>query len=70
MSDYLDGDLAAGAIARMERHLGDCQECRKLLASLRGMLDTLHRLPPASEGKVAVQIAASVRSRLTEPPAS
>ena len=29
----------------MERHIGECDECRRLLAGLRRMLDALHRLP-------------------------
>ena len=70
MSDYLDGDLAAGAVARMDRHVAECEDCRKWLASLRAMLDVLQRLPAPSEGKVALQIAASVRARLSEPPTS
>lgn len=67
MSDYLDGDLAAAGQVRMDRHVGECVECRRLLAGLRVMLDALHGLP-ASRGEVdALQIAASVRLRLDEP---
>jgi anti-sigma factor RsiW len=68
MSDYLDGELAASARGRMQRHLGECQECRRLLASLRAVVDRLHRLPAPTGGADAVQIAASVRLRLNEPP--
>ncbi len=68
MSGYLDGDLGARARARMERHLGECQDCRRLLAGLRVVVDGLHRLPAPSGGADAVQIAAGVRLRLNEPP--
>jgi anti-sigma factor RsiW len=68
MSGYLDGDLAARALARMERHLGECQDCRRLLAGLRAVVGGLHRLPAPGGGLDAVQIAASVRGRLNEPP--
>jgi anti-sigma factor RsiW len=66
MSDYLDDELALSGRARMERHLGECAECRRLLAGLRRTLDGLHRLATPSAGIDALQIAASVRARLRE----
>jgi anti-sigma factor RsiW len=68
MSDYLDGGLAARARARMERHLGECQDCRRLLAGLRAVVGGLHRLQAPGGGLGAVQIASSVRAQLHEPP--
>jgi anti-sigma factor RsiW len=68
MSGYLDGDLAARARARMERHLGECQDCRRLLAGLRVVVDGLHRLSAPSGGADAVEIAASVRLGLNDRP--
>ncbi len=70
MSDYLDEELASNGRTRMERHIAECQECRRLLAGLRAMLDALHRLPAPSGGADALRIATSVRARLSEPPAS
>jgi hypothetical protein len=67
MSDYLDGELAGGGQDRMQRHLGECAECRRLLAGLRVVLEGLHRLPPPSGGAGAIGIAASVRLRLNDP---
>jgi anti-sigma factor RsiW len=69
MSDYLDGELATSQRGRMKHHLGECQECRRLLAGLRAVVDGLHRLPALGGGGNAVEIAAAVRVRLTEPPA-
>ena len=69
MSDYLDGELAMAERGRMEHHLGECHECRRLLAGLRAVVDGLHRLPALGGSVDAVQIAGSVRVRLTEPPA-
>jgi anti-sigma factor RsiW len=66
MSDYLDGGLASAARARLERHIGECGECRRLLAGLRRTLDGLHRLAAPSPGVDVVQFAASVEARLTE----
>jgi anti-sigma factor RsiW len=68
MSDYLDGELAGSGRGRMQRHLGECQECRRLLAGLRAVVNGLHRLPAPGGGAGAVHIAASVRLRLNEPP--
>jgi anti-sigma factor RsiW len=69
MSAYLDGELASSARGRLERHVSECDDCRRLLAGLRGMLDALHRLPVLSGGPSALQIATSVRARMGEPPA-
>jgi anti-sigma factor RsiW len=65
MSDYLDGELAPEGRTRMERHLSECAQCRRLLAELRRTVDGLHGLSPPSAGMDAIQIAASVRRRLT-----
>jgi anti-sigma factor RsiW len=66
MSDYVDGGLAASGRARMDRHLAECDDCRRLLAGLRRTLDVLHRLAAPGGGADAVQIAASVRVRIRE----
>lgn len=68
MSAYLDGELALSRRTRMERHVGVCPKCRRLLASLRRIVGVLHRLPPPVGGAGAREIAASVRRRLGEPP--
>jgi anti-sigma factor RsiW len=70
MSAYLDGELAAGRRTRMQRHAGECAECRRLLTGLSQTLDALHRLNPLGGAADAVRIAASVRLRLGDPPAS
>lgn len=66
MSDYLDGGLALAGRTRMEEHLGECAECRRLLAGLRRIVDGLHRFATPSEGADALGVAASVRARLSE----
>jgi anti-sigma factor RsiW len=69
MSAYLDDELPPHGRSRMERHMGDCPECERLLAGLHAVVQGLGRLG-APEGRVdAVQIAAAVRGRLDEPPA-
>jgi anti-sigma factor RsiW len=64
MSNYVDGELAPHALGRIERHLGECAECRRLLAELRATLDALHRLAAPSDRVDAAVLTASVRSRL------
>jgi anti-sigma factor RsiW len=66
MSDYLDGELAPAGRTRMEHHLGECAECRRLLAGLRRIVDGLQRLSAPSDGVGGVQIVASVRGQLGE----
>jgi anti-sigma factor RsiW len=70
MSAYLDGELAMGGRTRMERHVRECPECGWLLASLSRTLGALRRLPAAGGGTDPLQLAASVRRRLGDPPAS
>ena len=69
MSDYLDGDLPPSRRPRMERHVGECAECRRLLADLGRIVNALHRLPAVGYGVDPVRLAGSVRPRLDEPPA-
>jgi anti-sigma factor RsiW len=66
MSDYLDGELTLARRRRVEDHLGECAECRRLLAGLHRILDGLHRFPTPSEGVDTLRIAASVRGQLSE----
>jgi anti-sigma factor RsiW len=67
MSDYLDGQLGLHQRERMEHHLGECLECRRLLAGLRRTVGALGRLAAPGGGGDAVAIVASVRARLSEP---
>jgi anti-sigma factor RsiW len=64
MSAYLDGDLASRLRLRLERHTGECAECRGVLHSLRRMLRRLGGLPVTS-GE-APDIASAVRRRLRD----
>jgi anti-sigma factor RsiW len=64
MSYYLDGELASNAHGRMERHLGECGECRRLLAGLRATVAALHRMPPPAGGVDGPALAAAVSVRL------
>jgi anti-sigma factor RsiW len=70
MSDYLDDELPSGGRARLEHHVGECLECRRVLAGLRAMLQTLHGLPAGGDQVEAVRIATAVRSQLGRPPES
>jgi anti-sigma factor RsiW len=69
MSEYLDGDLASSGRERVERHVGECHDCRTVLGELRLMIERLGRLPSPDAGG-AVRITAAVRLRLREPPRS
>jgi anti-sigma factor RsiW len=64
MSGYLDGELASRGRVRLERHVGECEECRRVLAGLREMLAQLGGLPSPPARRDRRGIAASVRQRL------
>ena len=68
MSEYIDAELSSGRRRRMQRHLGECEECDRLLAGLRAMLGVLHSLASPSPGLDVARMTASVRLRLGEPP--
>jgi anti-sigma factor RsiW len=64
MSDYLDVELSSAHSRRLDRHVGECEECRRLLAGLRAMLGVLHGLGATSGDVDVARMAASVRLRL------
>ncbi len=67
MSAYLESDLSAGALARLERHTAECLECRSVLDDLRRILALLRGAPrpqPLADGPA---IATAVLRRLHEP---
>jgi hypothetical protein len=66
LSPYLDGELAAAAVAQVEKHLAGCAACRALLADQRFAARLIARLPlPA-----AVHIPAWSPSAATLPTAT
>jgi anti-sigma factor RsiW len=67
MSEYLDGELSLPGRGRMEHHLAECQQCRRLLAGLRQTVSALARLSAPREGVDPRTIAASVQARLDAP---
>ncbi len=66
LSAYADGELNAVAIVRVERHVAECELCRRALDRLRAMVATATALPreiPAPSG-----MWSAVRARLAETP--
>ena len=68
MSDYLDAELPSRRRIRVERHVGECEECRRVLAGLRALLGALHGLRAPHDAIDADRMAASVRRRIGDPP--
>ena len=46
MTDYLDGQLSAADVVRLEAHLSACPHCSEYLAQLRVTIDALGRAEP------------------------
>jgi anti-sigma factor RsiW len=65
LSAYLDDELGSRSRRRMEHHVGDCAQCRRLLAGLRELIRVLHDVA-TPRGADAGRIAASVRLRIQE----
>jgi len=68
MSSYLDAELTEAERQRMDRHIGECKQCRRLLAGLRATVYALGQLPVPSDPVDPLKLAASVRLRTHEPP--
>lgn len=66
MSESLDAELSAKRRRRMERHVAECEECRRLLAGLRAMLSVLHGLEVPAGAVDPARMAASVSLRLED----
>lgn len=64
LSDYIDGELRVRELSRLEKHVGMCPQCRRVLATLRKTVAGLGSLvaPPPPPG-----LADSVIGRLNEP---
>jgi anti-sigma factor RsiW len=43
LSDYLDGDLSAAEVSRVEEHLRGCDGCARFGGELRGVVESLRR---------------------------
>ena len=67
MSAYLDGELPPRQRARLEHHVGECRDCRRLLDGLTRLVDVLGRMERPRPDRDAVRIADAVRLRLEEP---
>jgi anti-sigma factor RsiW len=67
MSAFVDGELQSAGRRRLERHVGECHECRLLLAGLRAILNGLHGLAAPSGHIDPEQLSATVRLRLRQP---
>ncbi len=67
-SEYLDGELSAGARKRLERHVDDCPECRELLRGLKLLIANLGTLRAGDGELVAASLATSVRALLDQAP--
>jgi anti-sigma factor RsiW len=70
MSSYLDSELGEADRRRMERHVSDCSECRRLLSGLRTTVEALGRLSAPRGGVDAPALALSVRARTRSSPPS
>lgn len=68
MSDYLDGDLDARRAARVERHVGDCAECRELLLGLEALVAALGGVRHDGGERVAARTLDGFRARLRDSP--
>ena len=62
LSEYLDGELDGGARARVERHVGMCPECRRVLATLKRTLAGLMGLREDQSTDIADSVIGRLRA--------
>lgn len=62
LSEYIDGELDPGAAERVERHVGMCPECRRVLASLKRTLAGLMGLREDEPGDITDSVIARLRA--------
>jgi anti-sigma factor RsiW len=63
MTDYLDGNLSATDVARLEGHLSACPHCSEYLAQIRVTIDALGYVTPADLSDDAVNDLVSLYRR-------
>jgi anti-sigma factor RsiW len=67
LSDYVDGELEGRTLARVRRHLGRCDRCRALLASLERTLAGLRALGSTEADLPAQATVDAVLARIRGP---
>jgi anti-sigma factor RsiW len=63
-SDYLDGDLAPAEVARVQRHVEQCSQCRELLRGLEEIVTALGSLRDYRDERIAATVLASLKVSL------
>ncbi len=61
LSDYMDGEASEELCKTVERHIGECNECRCVMESLKVTIEMLHSLP---EEKIPENLEKSVLNKL------
>jgi predicted anti-sigma-YlaC factor YlaD len=62
LSEYLDGELEPGERERVERHVGRCPECRRVLATLKRTLAALMGLRDEPPGDITDGVIGRLRA--------
>ena len=63
LSRYLEGELTRPQCLALERHLGDCPDCRRLLESLTGTVDALGSMREGARAGLADSVIAALRAQ-------
>ena len=62
LSEYLDGELGPGERERVERHVGVCPKCHRILATLKRTLAALMGLREEPAGDLADDVIGRLRA--------
>lgn len=63
LSDYIDGELPAGACEEIERHISDCPPCVSFVESLRKSVGAFRNYKP---GEQAPPLEEDAKQRLAQ----
>ena len=64
LSEYLDGELSAADEAGCAAHIAGCENCRDLVASVRGLVGVMHAIEPV---EVPLRLVPAILERTLGP---
>jgi anti-sigma factor RsiW len=68
LSHYVEGDLAARARRRLERHAAECPDCGRAIRAMKALLRLIARVDAAGEAPTPDVLFSRVRAETIDAP--